>query len=425
MLSRIADSLDGEGFAALAAACAARPDADLFLSCAGADTPVCRIGVAPTGECVVQEHTPRTEIAAFLFDTPGTALGCLPYEYGLARMGIATDKVSSCPPGRFRKYRVMLVYDMAAQTLDAEGDAAFARQMLDAARQAPATSGQTYANQTCAAPNTPLRESLDREGYMRGVEEVLEAIRSGMSYQLCLSSEYAAHVPGLDPAALFMRLWREAPAPYYALYRLGAVTVISSSPERFLSVREGRVLSQPIKGTLAFDTYTPDLDARVTESPKESAELSMIVDLIRNDISAHCEYGSVRVRGHKSTFVVENLIQMYTNVTGRLRQNSTCLDLLLDAFPGGSVTGCPKHSSMRIIEALEPHARGMYCGSLVVVQDERSMESNIAIRTATYDARDAVFRFHAGSGIVIDSKPEAEHKETLAKASKFFRILGL
>ncbi|NJB67154.1 para-aminobenzoate synthetase component 1 [Desulfobaculum xiamenense] len=424
MHSHIADFADSQSLVALVEGLAVRPDADLFLSAperAGAGP--CRIGLAPCAEILVEPGTPREAIAEFLFATPGTSLGCLTYDYGLSLRGVVSDKMPWCPPGRFRRYRALVVFDPATGELRAEGDTDYARAAvaealrptLAAAPSAPSGTGGTGTQ----------RASLGREGYMRGVEEVLERIRGGYTYQLCLSSEFAVHAPDLDPAGLFVRLWRECPAPFYALFRLGPVTVISTSPERFLRVADGEVLSQPIKGTLAFDEYRPELAERVTSSPKESAELSMIVDLIRNDISANCEYGSVRVDGHKSTFVVDNLIQMYTNVRGRLRADRTCLDLLLDAFPGGSVTGCPKLASMGIIEELEPHTRGVYCGSMVVVEDARNMESSIAIRTAVHDSRDGVFRHHAGSGIVVDSDPESEYLETLAKAGKFARLAGL
>jgi para-aminobenzoate synthetase component 1 len=186
-------------------------------------------------------------------------------------------------------------------------------------------------------------------------------------------------------------------------------------------VNNREVLSQPIKGTLRFDRYDDSMRRRLTESPKESAELSMIVDMVRNDISLNCEYGSVRVSDHKSTFLVDNLIQMYSNVHGRLKSDRTCLGLLLDAFPGASVTGCPKKKSLELIEELEPHSRDVYCGSFFLVDQAGNMDSSIAIRTGYYDTESKDFRFFAGSGIVIGSHPEKEYLETVAKGEKFLR----
>ena len=205
------------------------------------------------------------------------------------------------------------------------------------------------------------------------------------------------------------------------MFRVGEQVVVSTSPERFLRVRDGEVLSQPIKGTRAFDTFRQQVMDELTTSPKEDAELSMIVDLVRNDISAHCEYGSVKVFGHKSAFVVDNLVRMYSNVAGRLKPGSDVVDLLLDAFPPGSVTGCPKKRTLEIIDRLEPHARGVYCGSMVALFDPHNMDSSVAIRTGCLDTSSGFFHFYAGSGIVIDSLPRAEYAETLAKAGKFFQ----
>lgn len=271
-----------------------------------------------------------------------------------------------------------------------------------------------------------LRQSLDREGYVRGVERVLEHIRDGDTYQLNLSTRFDADLSGtaFDPLTFFMHMWEQHPAPFYAWISHGSTRIISTSPERFLCVRDGQVLSQPIKGTLEFASYSKGMEQALVNSPKESAELSMIVDLIRNDIAACCEYGSVQVSAHKQTFTVDRLIQMYSDVRGTLRTGATCLDLLLDAFPGGSVTGCPKQRTMRIIEKEEPHSRGLYCGSVVFIEDPQNMDSSIAIRTGWYDNITKALCFFSGSGIVLDSNPESEYRETLAKAGKFLRMLA-
>ena len=207
-------------------------------------------------------------------------------------------------------------------------------------------------------PSAPPAVSLDGPAYRAGVSETLERILSGTTYQLNLSTRFTWDCPDLDSLSLFRAMRAAHPAPFYAWMTSGPYRVLSTSPERFLRVEDGEVLSQPIKGTLRFDRYAPELEKELTGSPKESAELSMIVDLIRNDISTHCEYGSVTVDSHKSVFAVDSLLQMYANVRGTLRQAGDCLDLFFDAFPGGSVTGCPKHSSMTIIEELEPHKPG-------------------------------------------------------------------
>lgn len=481
----------------------------------------CIVGVDPARELVVTARTAAEEVRGFCLDMPGEVLrralpvsmGYLAYTYGLTRYGIASSKPQSLPQGHVRQYAVLLYLTPAADGPDGQKDqggssgpsgqgtvlvqchaaeearherlraledvcARFSVSAPDAKYAEYAgdagygRSGGTQQAWSGASPawKGRIARSQDGAAYMRGVEEVLECIRNGDTYQLNLSIKFMADLrgTGFDPLRLFLHLWETSPAPFHAWLNTvggaqgqgGAVRVLSTSPERFLRVRAGEVLAQPIKGTLAFGAsagagearalrgnavpggaaagqsegsgewggswqggYVPGMERLLTESPKESAELSMITDLIRNDISTRCEYGSVHVPRHKATFVVDSLIQMYSDVRGTLRQDATCLDLLLDAFPGGSVTGCPKRRTMRIIERLEPHSRDLYCGSVFCVEDARTMDSSIAIRTGWYDEQAETLSFFAGSGIVADSDPEREYAETLAKAGKFLRVL--
>ena len=115
---------------------------------------------------------------------------------------------------------------------------------------------------------------------------------------------------------------------------------------------------------------------------------------------------------------------MYSNVRGELRPDSTCVDLLYEAFPGGSITGCPKKMAMILIDELEPHCRDIYCGTFFVIHDQRNMDSSIAIRSGYYDKGEGRLNFYAGSGIVVDSDPEKEYLETTAKAAKFLNLIN-
>jgi len=266
---------------------------------------------------------------------------------------------------------------------------------------------------------------MDRSAYVAAVEEALEAIRDGLIYQLNLSIRYRA---AFDPAGawpLFRVLFERYPASHYAWVDAGRHRLISTSPERFLRIVDGEVWSQPIKGTarISRGSDAAALRAALRASPKESAELSMIVDLIRNDLSRSCVHGSVAVPRHKDVFRVDDLMQMCSDVTARLRPDRDAVDLLLDAFPGGSVTGCPKESAMGLIDRLEGHPRDVYCGAFVLISGPRDMDSSIAIRTAVADTAAETIRFDAGSGIVIDSVPESEFMETEAKAAKFAELL--
>lgn len=424
--------LDPRAFVRLAAVLARDPGADLFLSGAGlAGETLGLAGVRPVSELIVGPRTRTHELKEFCFSGPGPALGFLGYPFGLGLRGLAGFKTSLFPLGHLKKYAAILRHERGAHRLDLFcADPILRREIVDLLGVGPGP-GPEPGLEPVHDPGGPaarpeaLQQSLSREGYIRGVERVLERIRDGDVYQLNLSIRFSAARPDLDPADLFFHLLSANPARFYALFSSGPRRLVSTSPERFLRVADGRVLSQPIKGTLRFDPAEGPTRARVREllaSAKEDAELSMIVDLVRNDISNNCEYGSVRVDGHKSVFAVDNLLQMYSNVRGRLRPDRTCLDLLPDAFPGGSVTGCPKGRALELIEDLEPHCRDFYCGCFVMIMDERNMDSSVAIRTACHDADTGELCFYAGSGIVVDSDPDREYRETLAKAEKFLEL---
>lgn len=417
----ISVSCSRERFDAFAANLARKRDADVMLSSPGYPAETTSVaGVNPKAELIFDDTTTPEDVKAFCFNSPGISIGYVSYTYGMLLRGVSSDKPLDFPLGHLKKYAATAEYDGTTEkvAITAEDESLLddLRRMLEAAPDS--VENRPVYGMPDAAPST----SLDRAGYEAGVRETLDRILSGYTYQLNLSTKFTWQCPELDPLTLFLALRKKHPAPMYAWINSGVHRVLSTSPERFLRVQDGHVLSQPIKGTLRFEEYSPELEDRLTASPKEAAELSMIVDLVRNDISANCEYGSVQVKDHLSVFAVDNLLQMYSDVHGELRKDSDCLDLFFDAFPGGSITGCPKFSSMKIIEELEPHSRGVYCGSVVVIRDEKNMDSSITIRTGVHDTRTGQFDSYAGSGIVVDSDPSSEYEETMAKAEKFFTL---
>jgi para-aminobenzoate synthetase component 1 len=380
------------------------------------------VGLWPVAEWRMGRDGGIEELKRFCFGTPGPALGSLSYHAGFEALGLDLPQ-PDFPAGVFRKYAVLLAPSPDARQVHLFADhAARARQAAELVRQ-----GAVRGTGRAALPAFPgeLRASLDRQGYEWAVNRALEHILDGDVYQLNLSIRFEADFPiGLAPTALFTGLLRTHPAMFYGLYHDLPYAIVSTSPERFIRVRRGEVLSQPIKGTRRCGHDRRDALRELLASPKEDAELSMIVDLIRNDISGHCAYGSVGVSAHRSVFEVDGLLQMYSGVTGRLREGSTCLDLLWDALPPGSVTGCPKRRAVEIIGALEPHHREASYGCLAVVHGPHDLDSSVAIRTAVADTRQGVLGFHAGSGIVVDSDPGMEYEETLAKAAKFLALTG-
>nr|WP_279343462.1 chorismate-binding protein [Fundidesulfovibrio terrae] len=385
------------------------------------------VGLWPVAEWRMGRDGGKEELKRFCFATAGSALGFLSYHAGFGAMGLDLP-APDFPAGVFRKYAVLLAPSPDARLVHVfSDDKARAREAAALVRQGPGQGAVRNDGGGPALPAFPggLRASLDRPGYEQAVTRALTHILDGDVYQLNLSIRFEADLPdGLAATSLFTGLMRAHPAMFYGLYHDSPYAVVSTSPERFIRVRQGKVLSQPIKGTRRVGQDRTAALRELLASPKEDAELSMIVDLIRNDVGANCAYGSVGVSNHRSVFEVDGLLQMYSNVTGRLRGGSTCLDLLWDALPPGSVTGCPKRRAVEIIADLEPHHREASYGCLAVVQGPRDLDSSVAIRTAALDSRRGVLGFHAGSGIVVDSDPAMEYEETLAKAAKFLALTG-
>ena len=274
-----------------------------------------------------------------------------------------------------------------------------------------------------AAPSYPVpdipdvRSNFTHDGYLDAVARVIEYIRAGDIFQANLSQRLEAPLAD-TPLALYGRLRRRNPAPFAAFLGFGDVVVASASPERFLRVQpDGRVETRPIKGTRPRGVG-PEHDAALAlalaESEKDRAENVMIVDLLRNDLSRVCRPGSVRV---PELFALEHYATVHhlvSTVVGDLAPGQDAVDVLRAAFPGGSITGAPKVRAMQIIAELEPTARGVYCGAIGYVSTTGTLEASIVIRTYLVRGRDVYFQ--VGGGIVVDSDPEQEYRETLDKA---------
>ncbi len=264
--------------------------------------------------------------------------------------------------------------------------------------------------------------SFSREGFCAAVERAQRYIRAGDIYQVNLAQRLAAAWPG-DGWSLFERLLARAGGPFSAFLDAGDFQLSSISPELFLRLSGAHVVTRPIKGTRPRSA-DPTRDAQLTyelqTSPKETAELVMITDLLRNDLGRVCEYGSVHVPDLMRLERFPEVQHLVSTVEGRLRPGMTHVAALESCFPGGSITGAPKIRAMQIIDELEPVARGPYTGCAGYLGFNRESQLSILIRTAI--VRDGGAWYHAGAGIVADSCPEAEYDETLAKARAFLEV---
>lgn len=271
----------------------------------------------------------------------------------------------------------------------------------------------------------PIRENMNQQHYLQSFNAVRDYTVEGDCYQVNLAKRFTANVTG-NPWLTYYQLRTASPAPYGAYFNFPFAQVLSNSPESFIQCRGRTVTTSPIKGTKPRDHSDPDNDQAIAqqllESPKDRAENLMIVDLMRNDLSRSCELGSVKVPKLFALHSFANVHHLISTITGVLKENLHVLDLFRSCFPGGSITGAPKIRAMQIIEELEPHRRGLYCGSIVYVGMDGSLETNIAIRTMVI--KDGIARYSAGGGLVIDSDVEEEYQEIIDKARMMTEALS-
>ncbi len=379
----------------------------------------------------VGDHSP---VAPF----PAGGIGYFGYELGrwIERLpGRAADDLG-LPELYFAFYRSILSFDHAAgscrlNTIDLRDDPAGRTHRITLRRigkkldefdsTRPQRPIRASGNSMTTPP--PLSSNFERPEYLDAVGKIARYIIDGDIYQANLSQRFSTEYAGA-PYDLFRRLYRINPAPFFAYMNCEDFHVLSSSPERFLRLRDGRVETRPIKGT-APRGATPAEDKRIaielSRSIKDSAELSMIVDLVRNDIGRVCRYGTVEVTEHKRLEAYTNVFHLISVITGELRPERDAVDLIQATFPGGSITGCPKIRSMEIIDELEPNARGVYTGAIGYLGFDGAMDLNIAIRTIVL--KDGRLTFHAGGGIVYDSDPQKEYEETIHKASSMIEAI--
>ena len=267
-----------------------------------------------------------------------------------------------------------------------------------------------------------FKSNFTKADYINAIDKIIKYIAAGHVYQVNMSQRFEMDFEG-DTFSLFKTLYNNNPAPFFAYINAGDHQIVSTSPERFLLQTGQRVETRPIKGTRPRGK-TPAQDKKLgrelKQSKKDDAELSMIVDLLRNDIGKVCSVGSVRVMEHKRLEAYQNVFHLVSIVQGRLDHGYDSVDLLKATFPGGSITGCPKIRTMEIIDELEPDRRHLYTGSIGYISFHDTMDLSIAIRTATiYNGK---IIFSVGGGIVFDSDPLDEYEETIHKGRTLMEV---
>lgn len=280
-----------------------------------------------------------------------------------------------------------------------------------------------------AIPLLPQEVTLQEDDpavFLAGVARIQAYIRAGDVFQVNLSRGWQARFADtVAPSALFKQLMQKNPAPFSALVRMDAWSIVSSSPERLVRLgRDGMLETRPIAGTHPRSEDPEEdeaLRARLQAHPKERAEHVMLVDLERNDLGRVCEPGSVKVAALMDIASYRHVHHIESTVCGQLRQDVSVLDALRAVFPGGTITGCPKVRTMQIIHELEQSPRRSYTGSVGYINHDGSFDFNILIRSFLLRGRELAFR--AGAGIVADSIAQRELDETRAKARGLLRAL--
>jgi anthranilate/para-aminobenzoate synthase component I len=372
----------------------------------------------PTGKARGSEREPR-EVAA-LGSSSAAALSAddIPYWVGHVSYDAALPlaqrraRPGSLPLVRFARYDAWYIFDHEQQCAYVAGDDERACERVLGRLQAPPVSEESlhYAAGEIEATPSALHGAA--------IAAALELIREGELYEINLARRFAAPFEG-SALGLFLRLREASPVPLGYFVEGAQHAVLGRSMERFLRYRasDRALWTSPIKGTLAREGDDRAEADALRSDPKEHAEHAMVVDLMRNDLSRVCEVGSVSVSELMAVLPFRGLSHMVSTVRGRVRAEVDLHELLALTFPPGSVTGAPKERVMRAIGELEAAPRGLYTGCMGFVDRAGGCSLSVAIRTALVEGD--VVSYFAGGGIVADSLPESELRETELKAQLF------
>ncbi|MFE2725632.1 aminodeoxychorismate synthase component I [Kitasatospora sp. NPDC059327] len=324
-----------------------------------------------------------------------------------------------------------LVLDHATRTtyllaLAEEGEEDAARAWLRTAEDALRSVAGLPAGEHPELPDVgELSLRHDRDAYLRLIDDCQDRIAAGETYEVCLTNMIEAR-GHLDPWDGYRALRRGSPAPYGALLSFGRLSVLSTSPERFLRIEaDGGVESRPIKGTRprgATAAQDAELVAQLRADRKDRAENLMIVDLVRNDLGRHAEIGSVRADRIFEVETYATVHQLVSPVRARLRAGRGAVDCVRAAFPPGSMTGAPKVRTMRIIDELEAGPRGVYSGAVGYFSLTGAADLSVVIRTALVTP--GRIRYGVGGAVIALSDPADEFEETAVKAGPLLAALG-
>ena len=367
----------------------------------------------------------RTAPVAGLPPFQGGAIGYLAYElaHHLELLPGAAENNLGLPELNIAFYDWVVARDettgetWAIATGLPDGGEAGARDRLDWIEERIHKPPATASTPRPAVTASRVTSNFTKDAYLRAVRTVKDYIAAGDVYQVNITQRFEADITG-DPWELYRRLRHVNPSPFSAYLGFPEVSVLSASPEEFLKLEDGLLRTRPMKGTRPRGISASEdrkVASELLASEKDRAENVMIVDLMRNDLGRVCVPGSISV---PELFAIEEyptVYQMVSTVTGRTYAGVGPVEILEACFPGGSVTGAPKIRAMEIIDEIEPVQRSVYCGAIGYIGFDGSLLMSVPIRNILVTGNKAYIQ--VGGGIVADSDPDAEYRESLDKAA--------
>lgn len=273
----------------------------------------------------------------------------------------------------------------------------------------------------------PIQPLTTRALYLQQVAEIINDIHKGNIYEVNYCVGFRAQNVVIDPVAVYHKLTKQSPTPFACFVKYEEQFLMCASPERYFKVQDGKVVSQPIKGTSKVtDLNNVGLEIdKLQQSPKERNENVMIVDLVRNDLSKVSVAGTVKVDELFGVYRFSNLYQMISTISGVLEEGNGVVEVLEASFPMGSMTGAPKYKAMQLIEKYENFKRNIYSGTVGYIKPNGDADFNVVIRSLFYDRAALQLSFAVGSGITALSDPIQEYDECMLKAENMIKTLEL
>lgn len=347
------------------------------------------------------------------------AFGHLSYELQHKAHGISATKEEKIGFPLFNFFRPQIVLEINDDSVTVHAP--------DPERVWQSIHSYSLERQTTAHAVGPVKAAVSKEEYLQKIAALKEHIRRGDCYEINFCQEFTASPSHIDPYYSFEHLMAVSPTPFSAFYRLHDKYLLCASPERFLTKKEGRLFSQPIKGTAKRQHKSSEEDEALKQSlrqsQKDQSENVMVVDLVRNDLARVCREGSVRVDELFGVYTFPQVHQLISTVSGDLREDVPFSEMIAALFPMGSMTGAPKYRVMQLIQQYEPAARGIFSGSVGYFHPNGNFDFNVVIRSIMYNEAKSFLSYQVGSGITFYSDAEGEWDECMLKGDAIRQVL--